>query len=167
MEVDESNGQDELNEVSLQQEAPCTIDAKALEENGGHLSFASTFSADGQVPSLAELSTGVKRKPTDQIDDQVNKHLHLDPETSDGFADLATLVNMSSAVSLAVSQEVNSQTFSTTAIGQWWPTHLSLGTRSSKCNIKFVCSCCSTGSGSADSRVFNHSSNPACCHQRQ
>ena len=55
MEVDESNGQDELNEVSLQQEAPCTVDAKALEENGGHLSFASTFSADGQVPSLAEL----------------------------------------------------------------------------------------------------------------
>ena len=47
----------------------------------------------------------MKRKHTaDQADDQVNKHLHLDPETSDGFADLATLVNMSSAASLAVSQ---------------------------------------------------------------
>ena len=50
------------------------------------------------------MTAGVKRKHTDQTDDQVNKHLHLDPETSDGFADLATLVNMSSAVSLAVSQ---------------------------------------------------------------
>lgn len=50
------------------------------------------------------LTAGVKRKHTDQADDQVNKHLHLDPETSDGFADLATLVNMSSTASLAVSQ---------------------------------------------------------------
>lgn len=50
------------------------------------------------------LAAGVKRKHADQIDDQVNKHIHLDPESSDGFADLATLVNMSSAVSLAVSQ---------------------------------------------------------------
>ena len=50
------------------------------------------------------LAAGVKRKHVDQTDDQVNKHIHLDPESSDGFADLATLVNMSSAVSLAVSQ---------------------------------------------------------------
>lgn len=47
---------------------------------------------------------GGKRKLVDQTDDQVNKHIHLDPESSDGFADLATLVNMSSAASLAVSQ---------------------------------------------------------------
>lgn len=50
------------------------------------------------------LAAGVKRKHADQIDDQVSKHIHLDPGSSDGFADLATLVNMSSAVSLAVSQ---------------------------------------------------------------
>ncbi|XP_020606788.1 cyclin-D-binding Myb-like transcription factor 1 [Orbicella faveolata] len=103
MEVDGTNGHGELNEVSLQRESPCTVDPKALDENGGDLSFTSTFSPDGQVAALAELS-GVKRKHTDQADDQVNKHLHLDPETSDGFADLATLVNMSSAASLAVSQ---------------------------------------------------------------
>jgi len=115
MEVDGTNGHGELNEVSLQRESPCTVDPKALDENGGDLSFTSTFSPDGQVAALAELS-GVKRKHTDQADDQVNKHLHLDPETSDGFADLATLVNMSSAASLAVSQDVTSQTFSTTAI---------------------------------------------------
>jgi len=54
------------------------------------------------------LTAGVKRKHSDQADEQVNKHLHLDPETSDGFADLATLVNMSSAASLAVSQVKNS-----------------------------------------------------------
>ena len=56
---------------------------------------------------MQSLTAGVKRKHTDQADDQVNKHLHLDPETSDGFADLATLVNMSSAASLAVSQVEN------------------------------------------------------------
>lgn len=115
MEVDGTNGHGELNEVPLQRESPCAVDSKALDENGGDLSFASTFSPDGQVAALAELA-GVKRKHTDQADDQVNKHLHLDPETSDGFADLATLVNMSSAASLAVSQDVTSQTFSTTAI---------------------------------------------------
>lgn len=115
MEVGETNSHDGLNEVSLQPETTCTVDAKALEENGGDLGFPSTFSPEPQVASLAEI-TGVKRKHSDQTDDQVNKHLHLDPESSDGFADLATLVNMSSAVSLAVSQDVTSQTFSNTAI---------------------------------------------------
>lgn len=55
MEVDGTDGQDELNEVSLQHEAACTVDAKALEENGGDLAFTSTFSPDGPVPALAEL----------------------------------------------------------------------------------------------------------------
>lgn len=115
MEVDGTNTQDELSGVSLQHEAACTVDAKALEENGGDLAFTPTFSPDGPVTTLAELS-GVKRKHTDQTDEQVNKHLHLDPESSDGFADLATLVSMSSSVSLAVSQEVASQTFTNATI---------------------------------------------------
>jgi len=55
MEVDGTNGHGELNEVSLQRESPCTVDPKALDENGGDLSFASTFSPDGQVAALAEL----------------------------------------------------------------------------------------------------------------
>lgn len=55
MEVDGTNGHGELNEVSLQRESPCTVDPKALEENGGDLGFASTFSPDGQVAALAEL----------------------------------------------------------------------------------------------------------------
>lgn len=108
MEEDRTTNQDEFN-VSLQPEATCTVDAKALEENGGDLDFP--FSAETQVSSLSELA-GVKRKHDEKTDDQVSKHIHLDPESSDGFADLATLVNMSSAVSLAVSQDVNSQTFS-------------------------------------------------------
>lgn len=115
MEVGGTNGQNELSGVSLQHEATCTVDAKALEENGGDLAFASTFSPDGPVTALAELS-GVKRKNPDQTDDQVNKHVRLDPESSDGFADLATLVSMSSSVSLAVSQEVASQTFTNATI---------------------------------------------------
>ena len=55
MEVDGTNGHGELNEVSLQRESPCAVDSKALDENGGDLSFASTFSPDGQVAALAEL----------------------------------------------------------------------------------------------------------------
>lgn len=55
MEVDGTNGHGELNEVSLQRESPCTVDPKALDENGGDLSFTSTFSPDGQVAALAEL----------------------------------------------------------------------------------------------------------------
>lgn len=116
MEEEETNSQDGLNEVTLQHETTSTVDAKALEENGGDLGFASTFSPENQAASLSEIA-GVKRKHADQTDDQINKHMHLDPETSDGFGDLTTLVNMSSAVSLAVnSQEVNSQTFSNAAI---------------------------------------------------
>ena len=56
MEVDGTNGHGELNEESLQRESPCAVDSKALDENGGDLSFASTFSPDGQVAALAELS---------------------------------------------------------------------------------------------------------------
>lgn len=55
MEVDGTNDHGDLNEVSLQHEPPCTVDPKALEENGGDLAFAPTFSPDGQVPALAEL----------------------------------------------------------------------------------------------------------------
>lgn len=55
MEVGETNSQDGLNEVSLQHETTCTIDAKALEENGGDLGFESTFSPETQVASLAEI----------------------------------------------------------------------------------------------------------------
>ena len=55
MEVGETNSQDGLNEVSLQHETACTVDAKALEENGGDLGFASTFSPETPVASLAEL----------------------------------------------------------------------------------------------------------------
>lgn len=47
---------------------------------------------------------GGKRKHDEKRDDQVSKHIHLDPESTDGFADLTTLVNMSSAVPLSVSQ---------------------------------------------------------------
>ena len=58
------------------------------------------------VHLFVKTSAGVKRKHAYQTDDQGNKHIHLDQEAaaSDGFADLTTLVNMSSAVSLAVSQ---------------------------------------------------------------
>ena len=60
MEVGETNSQDGLNEVSLQHEATtCTIDAKALEENGGDLGFESTFSPETQVASLAEMGEKV------------------------------------------------------------------------------------------------------------
>lgn len=55
MEVGETNDHGELNEVSLQHETQCTVDPKALEENGGDLSFGATFSPDGQVTALAEL----------------------------------------------------------------------------------------------------------------
>lgn len=118
MEVGETNSHDGLNDVSLQQETACTVESKALEENGGDLAFPSTFSPETQVDSQLAALAGVKRKHAYQTDDQDNKHIHLDQEAaaSDGFADLTTLVNMSSAVSLAVSQEVNSQTFSNTAI---------------------------------------------------
>ena len=57
MEVGETNSQDGLNEVSLQHETGCTVDAKALEENGGDLGFASTFPPENPVSSLAELGT--------------------------------------------------------------------------------------------------------------
>lgn len=61
------------------------------------------------VHLFVKTSAGVKRKHAYQTDDQDNKHIHLDQEAaaSDGFADLTTLVNMSSAVSLAVSQVRN------------------------------------------------------------
>lgn len=61
------------------------------------------------VHLFIKTSAGVKRKHAYQTDDQENKHIHLDQEAaaSDGFADLTTLVNMSSAVSLAVSQVRN------------------------------------------------------------
>ena len=52
MEEDRTSKQDEFN-VSLQPEATCTVDAKALEENGGDLDFP--FSAETQVSSLSEL----------------------------------------------------------------------------------------------------------------
>ena len=55
MEVDGTNGHGELHEVSLQRESPCAVDSKALDENGGDLSFESTLSPDGQVAALAEL----------------------------------------------------------------------------------------------------------------
>lgn len=56
MEVGETNSHDGLNEVSLQHETTCTVDAKALEQNGGEdLGFASTFSPETQVAALAEL----------------------------------------------------------------------------------------------------------------
>ena len=55
MEVDGTNTQDELSGVSLQHEVACTVDAKALEENGGDLAFTPTFSPDGPVTTLAEL----------------------------------------------------------------------------------------------------------------
>ena len=57
MEVGETNSQVGLNEVSLQHETACTVDAKALEENGGDLGFASTFSPENPVASLAEIGT--------------------------------------------------------------------------------------------------------------
>lgn len=56
MEVSETNSHDGLNDVSLQQETSCTVESKALEENGGDLAFPSTFSPETQVGSqLAAL----------------------------------------------------------------------------------------------------------------
>lgn len=51
MEVSEANSHDGLNDVSLQQETACTVESKALEENGGDLAFPSTFSPETQVGS--------------------------------------------------------------------------------------------------------------------
>ena len=55
MEEEETNSQDGLNEVTLQHETTSTVDAKALEENGGDLGFASTFSPENQAASLSEI----------------------------------------------------------------------------------------------------------------
>ena len=61
MEVSETNSHDGLNDVSLQQETACTVESKALEENGGDLAFPSTFSPETQVGSqLAALGKHFK-----------------------------------------------------------------------------------------------------------
>lgn len=50
------------------------------------------------------FAAGGKRKHDEKSDNQVSKHIHLDPESTDGFAELTTLVNMSSAAPLSVSE---------------------------------------------------------------
>ncbi|XP_015761824.1 PREDICTED: cyclin-D-binding Myb-like transcription factor 1 isoform X1 [Acropora digitifera] len=109
MEESTTISQDGLNEVSLQSETACTVDTKTLEESGGDLAFG--FSPETQNTSLVELAGG-KRKHDEKRDNQVSKHIHLDPESTDGFAELTTLVNMSSTAPLSVSQDVNPHTFS-------------------------------------------------------
>ena len=69
-----------------------------------HDKYGESHNINSSFVFCGYFAAGGKRKHDEKRDNQVSKHIHLDPESTDGFAELTTLVNMSSAAPLSVSQ---------------------------------------------------------------